>query len=413
MKNKLFKNIGFLTLSQIANYIIPLLVIPYITRVVGVENYGMIEFATVSMIYFIVVVNYGFTATATRKIAQASTNNEKISYIFSSVMGTKLFLFFISFILFLVALFFIPKFWEYKQLMLYAFPVVFGWTLFPDFLFQGLQKLQVLALANFVVKLMAAVLIIVFLKTEEDFYLVVGINSLAQISVGLFTLFYAFKSLKFLKFKFPNWKSIKATLGMSRFVFASQFFQRVYGFSSILILGFLLTETELGIFTASMKLIVVSVSFLFMPLSGALFPYLSKLYKEDLVKFKIHFRKMLLIMLALSIFSAAVLMVMSEFLINLIFGPDFIESVPYVKIMAPILVFSAMAHFGLNQGLLVLKKDTWFLAIYITSAVLLVGLNLIIVPNLRLEGAVWIKLFVEAFIGILSLGVFYKMLRKE
>jgi polysaccharide transporter, PST family len=46
MQKILYKNIAYLLITQGANFILPLITLPYITRVVGPENYGLIEFAT-------------------------------------------------------------------------------------------------------------------------------------------------------------------------------------------------------------------------------------------------------------------------------------------------------------------------------------------------------------------------------
>ncbi len=391
---------------------LPLVVIPYITRVVGPENYGMIEFATVAMLYFIVLVNYGFATTATRKIAQADHDWNKVSHIFSSVLVTKLFLFLVAAVLFLVTFFAIPKFNENKHLMLFAFPIVLGWALFPNFLFQGLQKLQVIAIANFVVKLFAAILIILLLNNADQYYFVLGINSVAQISVGLFTLIYAFKSLPELRFKWPSLKSVKASLHFSRYVFVSQLFQRLFSFGSVIILGFLLTEFELGIFTASMKLIVVSISFLFLPLHGALFPYLAKLINEDRTRFITIYKKAILVMLAISGFSSIVLYTFPEFFIGLVFGEAFITAVPFVRVMAPIIFLNTLTHFGLNQGVLVLKRDGVYLRIIVTGAIFTVVLNLLFVPSYGLIGASVVKLGIEAIIGFLALILFFREFNK-
>lgn len=412
LKNRLFKNIGFLTLSQAANYVFPLITIPYVTRVVGPENYGMIEFATVAMLYFIVLVNFGFTTTATRKIAQASKNESKISFIFSTTIATKILLFFLSVVLFTITIYAIPKFSEHQKLMLYAFPIVFGWAIIPDFLFQGLQKLQVIALSNFVVKLVATILIFVLLKNPEEYYLVLGINAFAQTAVGIFTLIYAFKSLPFLKFNWPNWRSIKANLAMSRFVFVSQFFNRIYSFGSIIILGFLLSEIELGIYTASLKLIIVSNSFLFMPLHGALFPHLSQLFRTNFEKYLVHFKRTLLTMLLVSGASCLILMVFPSFFINIIFGEAFSSALPYVRIMAPIIIINTLTHFGLQQGILVFKKDKIYLKLIIVAAALTVLLNVLMAPSFGLLGASWVILSVEFVLGVSSVSVYYNILKK-
>lgn len=407
MSKNLFKNIGFLTISQGANYVLPLLTIPYITRIVGPENYGLIEFGMVAMLYFSAVVIYGFNTTATRKIAETPENIPKVSNVFSAVVYTRLLLFGVSTMLFVITMLLVPKFIEQLKLMLYAYLIVLGWALYPDFLFQGLQKLQVVAIANFAVKSIAAILVFVLLKKPEDYPLVLGINSVAQLAVGVFTLLYAFKLVKGLRLFKPMWRSIKAYIQNGLYVFLSHFFTRIYTFGSIIFLGLMLSDEELGIFAAGMKLITVAQSFLFLPLFGALFPYLAKLYRDNRSEYTIQFRRAFLIMMAATLFSAALLLLFPDFFIHLVFGTKYVGVAPYLQIMAPILVVSTISHFSMQQGLIILKKDRVYLFVIIVAGLISLILNFVFIPTARLQGAAWIKLGVDVFLALAG-WIFYK-----
>jgi PST family polysaccharide transporter len=361
----------------------------------------------VAMLYFSVIVIYGFNTTATRKIAESPNNLKKVSYIFSAVFYTRVFLFLVSAVAFLLSMVFIPKFAENSQLLWYAFPVVLGWALFPDFLFQGLQQLKVTAISNFTIKLSAAILIFVFLKSKEDFVLVLLINSVAQIAAGVYTLVYAFKMVNGLTFLKLEWRAIKSFLKNGLYVFLSHFFTRVYTFGSIIFLGLMLTDIEVGLYAAGMKLITVSQSFLFLPLFGALFPYLTNLFKADRNKYSVEFKRAFLIMLLVTTVSAAILFVFPEFFIRLVFGTDYLSVAPLLRIMAPILVISTVIQFSLQQGLIVLKKDSTYLVLIVSAGVLSILLNLLVIPVFKTEGAAIVKLVVDVLLAVFG-WVFYK-----
>ena len=413
MSKTLFKNIGFLTISQAANYMLPLITIPYITRVVGPENYGLIEFGMVSMLYFSAMVIYGFNTTATRKIAENSDKSSKVSQVFSAVVYTRLLLFLVATVLFVLALLFVPKFTDHAKLMWFAYPIVLGWAIYPDFLFQGLQKLQVVAMANVAIKLFAAIMVFVLLQNPGDFYWVLGINSIAQIGVGLGAFFYAFYSVKGLKLFPPKVKTIFAYLRNGSYVFLSHFFTRIYTFGSIIFLGLLLTDKEVGLFAAGMKLITVSQSFLFLPLFGALFPHLTTLYKTSPVKYLEQFKKALGALLIVSVISSAILMLFPTFFVRLVFGTDYLAVVPYLRIMAPILIVSAISHFSMQQGLIILKKDKVYLIVIVATGCISLALNYFVISEYRLIGAAWVKLGVDVFMAVLGGYFFYKALCKS
>jgi PST family polysaccharide transporter len=296
--------------------------------------------------------------------------------------------------------------------MLFAFPFVVGWGLYPDFLFQGRQKLGVVAGANFGIKLMAAILIFTLLHEQDDFYLVCGINSFAQISASLVTLIYAHKHYPQLRWHKVANRLVKAYLRSGFYIFLSHFFTRVSTFGIIIFLAFLLPEKELGLFSAAMKLIVVGQSFLFTPIGGALFPYLAKLAKEDLTRFYHERRKFALLTLVITGLASAVLMIWPGFFVNLVFGADYLSVAPILQLMAPVFVLTALSHFAMKQGLMVLKADSYNLWVVLIGGLGSVLLNWFLIDYAGLRGAAWAKLMVEASLALSALYFFNKVKNK-
>lgn len=412
MAKKLFKNIGFLTISQAANYLIPLVTIPYITRVVGPENYGSIEFATVVMLYFSAVVLYGFSFTATRKIAESHHDPAKVSRIFSAAMQARMLLFTLSAVAFLLCIYFVPTLREMQKPLLFAFPIVLGWALYPDFLFQGLEKLKVVAMANLAIKVLAAVFIFVLLQHQEDYYFVLAINGGAQVLVATATLLYAFKSVKKLKWQPPKKRLIVSMLRNGWYIFLSHFFTRVYTFGIIVFLGFMLSDRDLGLFSAAMKLVIVGQSFLFMPLGGALFPYFAKLLKTDKAHFKKQRQQIMGVMFLISLVATIVVVAFPGFFVTLLFGQSYIEIIPYMQLMMPILIITTFSHFASKQGLILLKKDGLYLKIVVATGLVSLGLNYVLITEFALWGAAWAKLGVELFLAVSSAIAFNRAWKK-
>jgi PST family polysaccharide transporter len=84
----IFKNFLSLNLLQLSNILFPLIILPYVVRVIGVEKFGLVSFVQAFIMYFVTFSDYGFNLTGTREISVYRGDIKKISEIFSSIYRT-------------------------------------------------------------------------------------------------------------------------------------------------------------------------------------------------------------------------------------------------------------------------------------------------------------------------------------
>src|SRR5438270_13394393 len=109
LKHQLVKNAGALMVVQMSAFAAPLLVLPYLTRVLSTDHFGLIAFATSFNFYFITLVEYGFNLSATRRIAVHRDDPEKVAKICSSVYAAKTILTVLGFAIMLAVVVATPK----------------------------------------------------------------------------------------------------------------------------------------------------------------------------------------------------------------------------------------------------------------------------------------------------------------
>ena len=142
------KNFSYLFLLQIANYIIPLFLFPYLGRVLGTENFGKIMFAQAVIAYFVLFTDFGFNVSSTKEIAHALGERQKISDTFWNTMLAKTLLLLASLIVFIPIVYSFERFNNEHLLFIISFINVLSSVLLPLWLFQGLEKMGLIVAVN-------------------------------------------------------------------------------------------------------------------------------------------------------------------------------------------------------------------------------------------------------------------------
>ena len=408
-KRILLTNLFSLSGIQLVNYILPVLVVPYVVRIIGPDYYGLVNFAQAFVLYFVLIVNYGFDFSATREIAVNRDNKENLSNIFSSVMLAKAVLFFISLLVFIPIIFFIPKFNKDIELFTFAYIIIIGNIFLPIWLFQGLERLARLSVFNFIIKMMYAVSIFLFIKEREDYLLIPLILSVAQIFVGTAAFIYSTKVFQ-INFLFPGIKAIKKTFKDGWNLFLSNVSINLYTTSNIVILGMFSTNLSVGYFAASSKVISIIQALLLSPMNQAFFPRISSVINYSKAE-GINLLKKLTLAVGVILFITSLLIyIFSDLIINIIFGSKFTDAAITLRIMAFLPLIIGLSNVFGVQGMINLKMDKQFLILTFAGALISITLNLILVPLYFENGTAVSWLITEIFI---TASFFILLLRKK
>ncbi len=404
---RLLSNFISLSILQGANYILPLITLPYLVRILGVEYFGLLAFATATIAYFTILTDYGFNLTATREISIHRDNKVKIIEIFSSVMSIKIILMVVSFLLLSVLVFSFEKFSEHWEVYFLTFGTIVGQVLFPVWFFQGMERMKYITYLNILAKSIFTVAIFIFVKEQSDFWIVPLLTSIGFIVAGIYSLVLVYKKFD-VKFKLQKIGIMKLYLNDGWDIFISGIFTSFYTISTSFILGIFTNNTVVGYYALAEKL-VKAVGGMFAPINGTIFPYIAKLTKKSHDKAKIFVNKVLILAsIIMGILSLFIFMYAKE-IILLVSTDKFLESIILLKILALFPLVITIARIFSTNYLINFGYSNYLSKIYLYSAFLSLILSFSLVPYFNAVGSAISVVFTEIF----ATSYMYVVIRKK
>ncbi len=398
-KKRLISNIFSLGVLQGANYILPLLTLPYLVRVLGVEYFGLLAFATATIGFFIIITDYGFNLSATRQVAIHRDDKLKLNEIFSSVMMIKSFLLLLSLLLLCVLLLSVDKFGEHWQVYLLAFGVVLGQVLFPVWLFQGLEQMKYITYLNIAAKSFFTVCILVFVQSQDDYLWVPLLTSLGFVLAGVWSLYLVYTKFD-IAFQWQAKTVLRFQLLEGWHVFFSSLSISMYTIAVPFILGLFANNAAVGYFSAADKL-VQAVKGLFQPVSQAMYPLVSQKMRHDRLAGLRLVRQMTWLLGSAMLVMGCVLWIYAEPIVLLVLGQEYQASVVLLKIMAFLPFVVALSNMLGIQTMLTLGYEQAFGRILLVAALLGMTLGAVLSWLFQAEGAAWSLLVVEILVTLM------------
>lgn len=379
-KQALTKNILSLSVVQIANNVLPLLSVPVISRIIGPDRFGAINFAASFVGYFVLLIGYGFDLSATRRIAADPNNQELRNRVFSEVFYIQIALLLLSACIFTGLLVSVPQFKLESLLMIFSFLICISALFTQNWLFLAMQDMPKVAFFNLLTKLLFTVFILVFIKQKEDYVLQPLIIGVIQIAVSLISFIWAYRKYRL---RFVRVRLLEAVLVLwtERTIFFSLVVVSMYTSTNVFILGLYQSPSQVGFYTAGQRLIIIIQSVLTNPLSQALYPYIGRAFAESREAGIRMVQKILPIVALLTGAAVLAIMIFGPLMLRLFYGDKFLPAVPVLQVLMFLPLIIAFSNLMGIQIMLNLKMDKIFFRVTACGAVLSVGLNLLMIRH--------------------------------
>ncbi len=404
---RLFFNISSLTIVQLANNLIPLVTLPYILRIIGLENFGIIAFSYAVSTYLSVLVDYGFTTSATRSIAENRSNILNRRELFTSIFLLRsVATFFSLFILFFLILL-VEKIENNYIVFLFSFGIVISNLLSPTWIFQGLERMEFLAIFTLISRIFYIILIFSWIQEEQDYIYVPFINSLSLILSGLLGIIMCFYKFE-VTFTKVSFYYLKQTFLNAWHIFLSKLYAISYINLNILVLGFMTDNLTLGIYALAER-IVLAIQNLTKPLITGFYPFFVRSFSEGKLIFLRRFNKLNFFLVITLIPFTIILLIFADHIIY-IFSGEYNQSSTLTLMILSISLSASIIAPSFSNGLLVLNSDKQVSTLTRNNLILCLVLIFPLVYSLSFIGAALTSLISQICLVLYAWYLFKKQL---
>lgn len=386
--NIVIKNFAYLSILKGLDIGLPLLIIPYLTHVLGTSYFGKYSFVLAIIQTINIFTSYGYLFSATKKISQNRDDKYVVNQIMNAVFAGRFIV--ATFIVVLVVMLSNIIFKdEYEWFMfLTAIGMIYGDIFIPTWLFQGLEQMKYVTIVNAIAKLLFTMLVFAIVTRQQDFKYILLLNSLGCVTSAFFSMVLVKRMFKLHLF-IPKWSVVREELKDGFSIFLSTLGMSVYRNLNIIILNYFVSSSAVGIYALAEK-VIKALQSLINPISQALYPHFGYRIKESANR-----KKDLYSLFKIAVFLTILLVVASLALyfltgyVGYVVGHDFTGSSGIINIMLPVVVFGCLNYLLGFVGLVNMDKQRFFLGAVVVSGTVAIIILLCTVNTFGIESAAW------------------------
>lgn len=331
--NTFYKNTLWQYGLQILKHLFPLLLIPYLTRILGTEGYAVYAYVLSFMGVVQTIADFGFTLSGTKKVVDLRGDTAALSRLVGAITVARLMLLCGLFFCVMVVTRFIPIMAENTVYVIWAFFATAGRTVLPDFIFQGNERMGPLTTRYFASKGVQVALTILLVRGPGDLILVAVADVLSEI-VDIAWSYRAQKRLFGVGIARPTFKESFEELRVSAIYCVSNVSSSLFsGFTTVIIGLAITSKTDIAFWSLTLTT-VNAVQSLYTPIANSLYPYMIKNRDFGFA------RKLALVALPVLVLGIVAYCALSKPIMLVLGGPEYVGGAHVMWMISPIFIFS-------------------------------------------------------------------------
>ena len=320
---------------QAAKYLIPFITLPYLTRVLGSDAYGVRVYVLAVMSFVQIIIDFGFLQYGTKLISQFDINvqhQREVSLVVSRLTFAKIMLSLIVAIILVMLALFVPLLSQNIVYLFIAYLAVVVTSLLPDFVFMGFGQMRILTTRFVISKIIPTVLVFVLIHSSADLLWVPALDLLAAITAAILTLRelshnYGVSLVR------ASIKDAISDLKASGVYFIGNAACTVFNSLTTIVVGIYGSASDVAFWGVSLSALSIMQA-IYSPISNALYPHMLRERDKSLF-----IKLFVLSALAMLVLSMA-FYVCADLIVLLLGGADYTDAIPILQAISPLVLLS-------------------------------------------------------------------------
>lgn len=389
-------------IKQCCAILFPIITFPYISRVLQTENYGKVNFGNSIITYVTLFAALGLTNYAIREGARIRNDKKAFQTFANQVFTINCITTLTAYLVFFLLIIFVPKLHSYWLLLLIQSISVILTTLGADWINSIYEDFLYITIRYIVVQIFSIIAMFIFVRTPDDYIVYAGIHVFANAGANISNFFHI---RKYTHLRLTRKMNFKTHIKPMLMLFCNSLSVQLYINSDITLLGILMNDTVVGIYSAAVKIYNIMKQLL-NAVIVVIIPRVSALLGENKLKeYNSLLEKVFHALISIIMPIIVGIFMLSYEIIALIGGESYASGHWALRILSIALCGAVFANFFNNAILVPNKKEKNFLIATLTAAIVNVVLNFAFIPLWGYVGAAITTVFAE-FI-VMFFGIYY------
>lgn len=245
------RNLVYNFILSCSQVLLPLLSIPYVSRVLGPTGVGRVGFIDSFTYYFVTLAEFGIMVYGIREVAKEKNDHQNLSRVVSELMTLHIISSLCTFVLYTIGVIAIWNKTGDIRLILFSASFFIVNFFACDWYFMGMERFGYIALRSILIRILGLASIFLLIQQPDDYYIYYAIIVLSAIAGTVWNNIILFREIHF-SFRRTSWKKHLPYVWITYLI---TIFYSVPLMLDNVLLGVISTASAVGLYVFSIKLV--------------------------------------------------------------------------------------------------------------------------------------------------------------